>query len=66
MKPVSAGRLCVWLWCPSNSVDERALRHVAVGSRNWTFAGSFEGRKRAAAVYSLIETCQLKDVDPYA
>ena len=36
------------------------------GSRNWTFAGSDEGGRRAAAVYSLIETCKLNDVDPQA
>ena len=55
------GRVCL-----SNNAAERALRRVAVGRRNWTFAGSDEGGRRAAAVYSLIETCQLNDVDPYA
>jgi len=55
------GRICL-----SNNAAERALRRVAVGRRNWTFAGSDEGGRRAAAVYSLIETCQLNDVDPYA
>jgi transposase len=49
--------------CLSNNAAERALRRVAVGR---TFAGSDEGGRRAAAVYSLIETCQLNDVDPYA
>jgi len=52
--------------CLSNNAAERALRRVAVGRRNWNFAGSDEGGNRAAAVYSLIETCQLNDVDPYA
>ncbi len=46
------GRICL-----SNNAAERALRCVAVGRRNWTFAGSDEGGRRAAAVYSLIETC---------
>jgi transposase len=55
------GRICL-----SNNAAERALRCVAVGRRNWTFAGSDEGGKRAAAVYSLIETCKLNDVDPRA
>jgi Transposase IS66 family/Transposase zinc-binding domain len=45
------GRLCM-----SNNAAERALRCVAVGRRNWTFAGSDEGGRRAAAVYTLIET----------
>jgi transposase len=55
------GRICL-----SNNAAERALRRVAVGRRNWNFAGSDEGGRRAAAVYSLIETCKLNDVDPYA
>jgi transposase len=46
------GRLCM-----SNNAAERALRCVAVGRHNWTFAGSDEGGRRAAAVYTLIETC---------
>jgi transposase len=55
------GRICL-----SNNAAERALRCVAVGRRNWTFAGSDSGGKRAAAVYSLIETCKMNDVDPRA
>ena len=55
------GRICL-----SNNAAERAVRCVAVGRRNWTFAGSNEGGRRAAAIYSLIETCRLNDVDPRA
>jgi transposase len=55
------GRLCM-----SNNAAERELRAVAVGRRNWTFAGSDEGGKRAAAVYTLIATAKLNDVDPQA
>jgi transposase len=55
------GRLCM-----SNNAAERALRCVAVGRHNWTFAGSDEGGRRAAAIYTLIETCKLNDVDPQA
>ena len=39
---------------------------IAVGRRNWTFAGSDAGGYRAAAVYTLIETCKMNDVDPQA
>lgn len=53
------GRLCM-----SNNAAERALRPVVVGRHNWTFAGSDEGGRRAAAIYTLIETCKLNDVDP--
>jgi transposase len=36
------------------------------GRRNWTFAGSDEGGRRAAAIYTLIATAKLNDVDPQA
>ena len=55
------GRLCM-----SNNAAERELRAIAVGRRNWTFAGSDEGGRRAAAIYTLIETAKLNDVDPQA
>ena len=55
------GRICL-----SNNAAERALRGVAVGRKNWTFAGSVAGGHRAAAVYTLIETCKINDVDPQA
>ena len=55
------GRICI-----SNNAAERALRGIAVGRRNWTFAGSDAGGHRAAAMYTLIETCKLNDVDPRA
>jgi hypothetical protein len=50
----------------TNNAAERALRGVAVGRRDWTFAGSDAGGHRAAAVYTLIETCKMNDVDPRA
>jgi transposase len=52
--------------CLSNNAAERAVRGIAVGRRNWTFAGSDEGGRRAAAMYTLIESCKLNDVDPQA
>jgi transposase len=55
------GRLCM-----SNNAAERALRAIAVGRHNWTFAGSDEGGRRAAAIYTLIETAKLNDLDPQA
>ncbi len=55
------GRVCL-----SNNAAERSVRGIAVGRRNWTFAGSDEGGRRAAAVYTLIETCKLNDIDPQA
>src|SRR4051794_29002877 len=55
------GRICL-----SNNAAERALRGIAVGRRNWTFAGSDRGGERAAAVYTLVETAKLNGVDPQA
>lgn len=55
------GRLCM-----SNNAAERGLRCVAVGRHNWTFAGSDKGGHRAAALYTLIETAKLNDIDPQA
>jgi transposase len=55
------GRICL-----SNNAAERALRGIAVGRRNWTFAGSDRGGERAAAIYTLIETAKLNGVDPQA
>ena len=55
------GRLCL-----SNNAAERELRTVAVGRKNWTFAGSDEGGRRAAAIYTLIATAKLNNVDPQA
>jgi transposase len=50
----------------SNNAAERAVRGIAVGRRNWTFAGSDAGGRRAAAIYTLIETCKLNGIDPRA
>jgi transposase len=55
------GRLCM-----TNNAAERELRAIAVGRRNWTFAGSDEGGRRAAALYTLIASAKLNDVDPQA
>jgi transposase len=52
------GRICM-----SNNAAERAVRGIAVGRRNWTFCGSDSGGRRAASIYTLIETCALNNVD---
>ena len=49
-----------------NNAAERALRPIALGRKNWLFAGSDKGGERAAIVYSLIETCKRHGVEPYA
>lgn len=55
------GRICL-----TNNAAERALRGIALGRKAWLFAGSDRGGERAAAIYSLIMTCKLNDVDPRA
>ena len=55
------GRLCL-----SNNAAERALRGIALGRKSWLFAGSDRGGDRTAAMYSLIVSAKLNDVDPQA
>lgn len=50
----------------ANNIAERAIRSIAIGRKNWLFAGSKAGGERAAAIYSVIETCKLNDVEPQA
>ena len=47
-----------------NNAAERALRGVAIGRKNWLFAGSDAGGRRAAALYSLIESAKLNGINP--
>ena len=49
-----------------NNAAERALRTVALGRKNFLFAGSDAGGERAAAIYSLIGSAKLNSLDPEA
>jgi transposase len=55
------GRICM-----TNNAAERALRGIALGRRSWLFAGSDRGGERAAAIYTLIATAKLNDINPQA
>ena len=55
------GRICL-----TNNAAERAIRGIALGRRSWLFAGSDRGGERAAAMYTLIVTAKLNDIDPQA
>jgi hypothetical protein len=55
------GRVCL-----SNNAAERGLRGIALGRKSWLFAGSDRGGQRAAAMYSLIVTAKMNDIDPQA
>ena len=50
----------------SNNAAERAIRPLALGRKNYLFAGSDAGGERAAAAYTLIETAKLNGLDPEA
>jgi len=48
-----------------NNLVENAIRPVALGRKNWLFAGSHDGASRAALVYSLVCTCAMNEIEPY-
>ena len=58
---LSDGRLEI-----DNNAAERAIRGLAIGRKNWLFAGSEAGGQTAAVAYTLIETAKLNAVDPQA
>jgi transposase len=49
-----------------NNLAERVLRMVVIGRKNWLFAGSDNGGRRAAIIYSLVASCKLCGIDPFA
>lgn len=49
-----------------SNLVERSIRPIAVGRKAWLFAGSARGGEAAATAFSLIETCRLNGVEPYA
>ena len=59
MRCFDDGRLAL-----DNNPAERALRCIAIGRKNYLFAGSDAGGRRAAAMYSLIESAKLNGVNP--
>jgi transposase len=58
---VEDGRLSI-----DNNGAENQLRAVALGRKNWLFAGSIAGLHRAALLYSLAQSCRLAGVEPFA
>lgn len=49
-----------------NNAIERQIRPIALGRKNYLFAGSHDGARRAAVFYSLLATCRLNQVNPSA
>jgi len=52
-------------WEIDNNWVENSIRPITVGRKNYLFAGSHEGAKRAAMMYSFLGTCKINDVEPY-
>lgn len=51
---------------PDSNLVERAIRPVANGRKAWLFTASVRGGRAAAAAFSLIESCRLNGVEPFA
>jgi hypothetical protein len=49
-----------------NNAIENAIRPIAIGKKNWLFAGSERAGKRAAAIQTLLGTAKLNGIEPYA
>lgn len=49
-----------------NNPVENSIRPVAVGRKNYLFAGSHEAAQRSAMLYSLLGTCKMQGIEPYA
>jgi hypothetical protein len=52
--------------CLSNNAAERQMRPLALGRKNYLFAGSIEGGRRAPVIYTLVGTAELNGWDPQA
>jgi transposase len=51
---------------PDNNLTEQQLRAIALGRKNYLFAGSHEAARRAAVLYSITRSCALRGVEPLA
>jgi len=48
-----------------NNQIENTIRPVAIGRKNYLFAGSHQGAQNAAVIYSLFATCKIRDIEPF-
>lgn len=48
-----------------NNIAENAMRPIALGRKNYLFAGSDEGGKTTANIYTITETCKINNINPY-
>jgi len=47
-----------------NNIAENAMRPIALGRKNYLFAGSDSGGKTAANIYTIMETCKINNINP--
>jgi transposase len=61
--------LCIYTTNGSLSIDnnpvENSIRPIAIGRKNYLFAGSHEAAQRSAMLYSLLGTCKLQGINPF-
>ena len=61
MRYIEDGRFLI-----DNNLIENSIRPVALGRKNYLFAGSHEAAEYAAILYSLLATCKINNVEPFA
>ena len=49
-----------------NNLSERQIKQLVIGRKNWMFAGSENGARNAAILFSVVVSCKLVGVDPFA
>jgi hypothetical protein len=49
-----------------NNLVENAIRPTAIGKKNWLFIGEAQAGERSAILYTIIETCRRRGIDPHA
>jgi hypothetical protein len=49
-----------------NNLVENAIRPTAIGKKNWLFVGDAQAGERSAIIYTVIESCRRRNLDPYA
>jgi hypothetical protein len=49
-----------------NNLVENAIRPTALGKKNWLFVGEAEAGERGAIIYTVVESCRRRGIDPYA
>ena len=57
-------KTAVFIQALDNNAAERALRAIAIGRKNWLFAGSDNGGEAAANIYTVIETAKINGLNP--